>query len=64
MSSMESFYGGRQGASFVIVKKFDGIDIPQPNDNDEYTYRVGCFAKDDDDYFYVPLIEKTADNSI
>ena len=29
MSSMESFYGGRQGASFVIVKRFDGIDIPE-----------------------------------
>lgn len=27
MSSMESFYGGRQGASFVIVKRFDGINI-------------------------------------
>lgn len=24
----ESFYGGRQGASFVIVKRFDGLDIP------------------------------------
>lgn len=26
---MESFYGGRQGNPFVIVKRFDGIDIPQ-----------------------------------
>ena len=25
MSSMESFYDGRQGASFIIVKRFDGI---------------------------------------
>ena len=24
---MESFYGGRQGASVVIVKKFDGINL-------------------------------------
>ena len=27
---MESFYGGRQGISFIIVKRFDGIDI-EPN---------------------------------
>lgn len=27
MSSMSSFYGGRQGASFVIVKRFDGISF-------------------------------------
>ena len=26
---MESFYGGRQGASFIIVKQFDGINISQ-----------------------------------
>ena len=57
MSSMESFYGGRQGASFVIVKHFDGIDIP------EYTeYKIGWFAKDNDNYFIVPLIERTGDN--
>lgn len=57
MSSMESFYAGRQGASFVIVKRFDGLDIPAKS-----TYRVGWFAKDEDDYFYVPLIERTANN--
>ena len=56
MSSFESFYGGRQGASFVIVKRFDGLDIP----ND--VYRVGWYAKDEDDYFYVPLIERTPNN--
>ena len=27
--SFESFYGGRMGASFVIVKHFDGINIPE-----------------------------------
>ena len=57
MSSMESFYGGRQGASFVIVKRFDGLDIPENS-----VFRVGCFATDQDGYFYVPLVERTADN--
>ena len=57
MGSMESFYGGRQGASFVIVKRFDDIDIPENT-----IYKQGCFAKDQDGYFYVPLIEKTGDN--
>lgn len=33
---MESFYGGRQGAPFVIVKRFDGIDIPE---NSKYKYK-------------------------
>lgn len=57
MSSMESFYGGRQGASFVIVKRFDGLDIPENT-----LYRVRWFAQDEDGYFYVPLIEKNANN--
>lgn len=26
---MESFYGGRQGNPFIIVKRFDGVDIPE-----------------------------------
>lgn len=57
MSSMESFYGGRQGASFVIVKRFDGVDIPENT-----TYRVGWFAQDANGYFIVPLIERTGSN--
>lgn len=57
MASMESFYGGRQGASFVIVKQFDGVDIP---DNTYYRYR--WFAKDPQGFFYVPLIERTDNN--
>ena len=67
MGSMESFYGGRQGASFVIVKRFDGLDIPQTELDP--IYRVGCFAQDIDGYFYVieedskhKLIERTAKN--
>lgn len=43
---MESFYGGRQGNPFVIVKYFDGVDIPQPNANGIYTYRSDYFAYD------------------
>ena len=57
MSSMESFYDGRQGASFVIVKRFDGIDIPENN-----VYKVGYFAKDNQNYFIVPLIERNGTN--
>lgn len=57
MSSMDSFYGGRQGASFVIVKRFDGIDIPENT-----VYRVGWFAQDIDGYFIVPLVERTGSN--
>lgn len=44
--SLESFYGGRQGASFVIVKHFDGIDIPQPNRYGNYTYTGNYYAVD------------------
>ena len=58
MSSMESFYDGRQGASFIIVKRFDGIDIP-----DKRVYKKGLFAKDNTDtYFIVPLVEKNGTN--
>lgn len=49
MSEMSSFYGGRKGASFVIVKRFDGIDIPQPGDGSgttEYTYTMDYYAVD------------------
>lgn len=57
MSDLSSFYGGRQGASFVIVKRFDGLDIES-----NAIPRVGWFAKDEDGYFIVPLVEKNADN--
>ena len=36
---MESLYGGRQGASIIIVKHFDGIDIPQKNGSPVYRKR-------------------------
>lgn len=44
---MQSFYGGRHGAAFVIVKHFDGIDIPQPKsagDGIEPTYTADEYA--------------------
>ena len=37
---MESFYGGRIGASFVIVKQFDCIN------QEEDTYKGAYLAKD------------------
>lgn len=69
--SLESFYGGRMGASFVIVKTFDGIDIPQNSGN----YKVVSLAiapestKDNVIYLYddssssnYHFVEKNADN--
>ena len=44
---MESFYGGRSGAAFIIVQRFDGIDIPQPGDGSgvtNYTYTENEYA--------------------
>ena len=34
---MESFYGGRRGISFIIVRQFDGLDIPQVKGKEVYT---------------------------
>ena len=42
--SLESFYGGRIGASFIIVKRFDGIDIPQGSTESQKTYKVKYYA--------------------
>ena len=49
--SFESFYGGRQGASFVIVKQFDGIDIPQVAGSE--VYKAKYLAVTNDEQFYV-----------
>lgn len=49
MSDMSSFYGGRQGNSIVIAKRFDGINIPQPKPGDTtipVTYTRGYYAVD------------------
>lgn len=63
--SMESFYGGRQGASFIIVYQFDGIDIPQ--DELIKTYKVKYYAVYDNKQYYIcdsngKLIEKNGKN--
>ena len=61
---MESLYGGRQGASIIIVKHFDGIDIPQKAGS--YVYKVKSYAVDQDGYCILDdnnnLIEKTGKN--
>lgn len=59
---MESFYGGRQGNPFIIVKRFDGIDIPV-----ESKYRVAYYAYDIHNNWFMldenhKLIEKTSEN--
>ena len=59
----ESFYGGRMGASFVIVKRFDGIDIPQVSGQE--VYRTKYLATTNDRQYFLydnGFIEKTADN--
>ena len=57
----ESFYGGRQGAPFIIVKHFDGLDIPVGT---EYKRKLCAVYHYDDyhNYFYYPFIEKDGDN--
>ena len=51
MSEMSSFYGGRQGNSIVIAKRFDGIDIPQVAGS--YVYTRALYAVDTDGKFIV-----------
>jgi hypothetical protein len=70
--SFESFYGGRIGASFVIKKHFDGIDIPQPTNDNDKIYKIKNYAADpntimsDNPTYYVDennaLIEKNGSN--
>lgn len=47
---MQSFYGGRQGASFEIKKRFDGINIPQSGTKKYYKrkYLARVSAQGDD----------------
>ena len=61
--SFSSFYGGRQGASFIIVKQFDGLDIPQIEGS--YVYKIKYLATTIDKQFLIynnGFIEKNADN--
>ena len=51
MSEMNSFYGGNQGASFVIAKIFDGIDIPQITG--QYIYKRNAYATDVNNIFII-----------
>lgn len=64
MSGFSSFYGGRMGASFIIVKQFDGIDIPQVAGSE--VYKAKCLAVTTDEQYFIynnnSFIEKTADN--
>ena len=55
--SFESFYGGRQGASFVIVEHFDGIDIPENS-----VYKNTYYAVNEDKIVKYPFIQKTEKN--
>ena len=64
---MESFYGGRPGVSFVIVKSFDGIK-PETEEKQysseyfAYNYNESVFyAKNNNDDTYT-LISRNADN--
>lgn len=54
--SYESFYGGRQGASFVIVERFEGINIPNPEFKEVY------YAANEDNIRFYPFILKKEDN--
>lgn len=66
----ESYYGGRIGASFVIVKRFAGINIPQTEDNKVYKKTYFAIASEEVDsstgevttYYYYPFITKNVDN--
>lgn len=50
--SFESFYGGRMGASFVIVKQFDGINIPQVEGSRVYKAKYLAITNDEQYYVY------------
>lgn len=61
--SFESFYGGRQGASFVIVKRFDGIDIPQVPGSEVYKAKYLAVTADKQYFIYDNgFIEKDNEN--
>lgn len=49
--SFESFYGGRMGASYRIVKYFDGINIPQSGATK--TYKAKYLAVTNDEQYYI-----------
>lgn len=63
---MESLYGGRRGASIIIVKHFDGIDIPQIEGS--YVYKIKYYATNENNELILDdfsrFIEKTGQNYI
>ena len=62
---MESFYGGKQGASFVIVRSFDGVSIPQVEGHYIYQTRMLAYNYNDGEYETDTngnLIERTGAN--
>ena len=54
--SYESFYGGRQGASFIIVERFDGINIP------DGTPKKAYYAANENGIRFYPFIVRTDQN--
>ena len=58
-----SFYGGRMGASFVIVKQFDGINIPNETTivykKKIYAVHVDPYSSDNDK---VPIVRQPSTN--
>lgn len=55
--SLESFYGGRQGASFVIVERFDGEDIPVNS-----KYKQVYYAEDSSGVLLYPFVMQNGNN--
>lgn len=66
--SFESFYGGRQGASFIIVHHFDGINIPEGTCKTKF-YAIDSIENENPIYKFIinsstgakELIEKNQD---
>lgn len=48
MSNMSSFYGGRSGAPFTIVKTFDAIDLDSFDDKDKPVHTKTYYALSED----------------
>ena len=48
MSNMSSFYGGRSGAPFTIVKTFDAVDLDSFDDKDKPVHTKTYYALSED----------------
>ncbi len=62
--AQESFYGGRQGASFVIVKRFDAVNLP--TNITVYKKREYAISRESGEELYIyennSFVEKNDDN--